>query len=118
MGLLICRKDASEWFTDGQYIVFSFYNGFAHNLEQYYFTPGTPKNAEFEIMTAPVALLLKGMYGTAPFYRIKDTPENRESLRAALAEFHGKRLLPAEQLNANIQTLREKTKEKLLQELR
>jgi len=53
-------------------------------------------------MVAPVVIVLKGMYGTAPFCRIKDTPENREVLRAALAEFHGKRLLPARQLGENI----------------
>ena len=82
MELSICRKDAVEWLTDEQWIVFSFYGGFARHLERCYFTPGTPKNAEFEVMVAPVAV--NGIYGIAPFYRIRDTAENRESLRAAL----------------------------------
>lgn len=114
MGLSICRKDAVEWLTDEGWIVFCFYSGFTQHLEQYYFTPGTTKNEEFEIMVAPVALVLKGMYGIAPFCRIKDTPENRELLRAALAEFYGKRLLPAQQLGENIKELRQKIRENVI----
>jgi len=107
--LSICRKDAVEWLTDEQWIVFSFYGGFAHHLEQCYFTPGTPKNAEFEVMVAPVTV--NGIYGIAPFYRIKDTAENREFLRAALSEFNGKRLLSVTELNDNIHELRQKIRE-------
>jgi hypothetical protein len=110
--LSICRKDAIEWLTDEQWIVFSFYGGFAHYLEHCYFTPGTPKNAEFEVMLVPVAV--NGIYGIAPFYRIRDTVENRESLRAALAEFNGKRLLSAIKLNKNIEDLRQKIMEIVL----
>ena len=116
MDLTICRKDAIEWLTNEQWIVFGFYGGFAHQLEQCYFTPGTPKNAEFEVMVAPVAV--NGIYGIAPFYRIKNTPENRESLRAALAEFNGKRLLSATELNDNIQDLRQKIRKIVLLALR
>jgi hypothetical protein len=113
-GLSICRKDVIEWLTDENWIVLCFYSGFAYHLEQYYFMPETSKNAEFEIMVAPVALVLKGMYGEAPFCRIKDTPENRELLRVAIAEFHDKRLLPAQQLSANIQELRQKIRENVI----
>ena len=116
MELSICRKDAVEWLTDEQWIVFSFYGAFAHHLEQCYFTPGTPKNAEFEVMVAPVAV--NGIYGMAPFYRIKNTAENRESLRGALAEFNGKRLLSRTQLDENIEELRQKLKEIVLPTLR
>ncbi len=116
MDLSICRKDAVEWLTDEQWIVFSFYGGFAHHLEQCYFTPGTPKNAEFEVMIAPVAV--NGIYGMAPFYRIKDTIENREVLRAALAEFNEKRLLTSAQLDGNIEDLRQKIKETVLPTIR
>ncbi len=116
MDLSICKKDAVEWLTDEQWIVFSFYGGFAHHLEQCYFTPGTPKNAEFEVMIAPVAV--NGIYGIAPFYRIKDTIENREVLRAALAEFNEKRLLTSAQLDENIEGLRQKIKETVLPTLR
>lgn len=116
MELSISRKDAVEWLTDEQWIVFSFYSGFARHLEQCYFTPRTPKNAEFEVMVAPVAV--NGIYGIAPFYRIKDTVENRESLRAALSEFNGKRLLSVAQLNENIDNLRQKIREIVLPTLR
>ena len=116
MELSICRKDAVEWLTDEQWIVFSFYGGFARHLERCYFTPGTPKNAEFEVMVAPVAV--NGIYGIAPFYRIRDTAENRESLRAALAEFNGKRLLSVAQLNENIEDLRQKIREIVLPTVR
>lgn len=116
MELSICRKDAFEWLTDEQWIVFSFYGGFAHHLEQCYFTPGTPKNAEFELMIAPVAV--NGIYGIAPFYRIRDTVENRESLRAALAEFNGKRLLTVAELDENIEDLRQKIMEIVLPRLK
>ena len=116
MDLSICRKDAVEWLTDEQWIVFSFYGGFAHHLEQCYFTPGTPKNSEFEVMIAPVAV--NGIYGIAPFYRIKDTIENREALRAALAEFNEKRLLTLAQLDENIEDLRRKIREIIIPTLR
>jgi hypothetical protein len=116
LDLSICRKDAVEWLTDEQWIVFSFYGGFAHHLENCYFTPGTSKNSEFEVMVAPVAV--NGIYGIAPFYRIKDTAENREFLRAALAEFNGKRLLPTTELDQNIQDLRQKIKEIVVPTLR
>jgi hypothetical protein len=94
VGLSICRKDAVEWLTDEHWIVFCFYSGFTGHLEQCYFTPGTLKSAEFEIMVAPVALIPKGMYGVAPFCRVKDTPENRELLRTAIAEFHANDFCP------------------------
>jgi hypothetical protein len=116
LDLSICRKDAVEWLTDEHWIVFSFYGGFAHHLEQCYFTPGTPKNAEFEVMVAPVAV--RGIYGIAPFYRLKDTAENREFLRAALAEFNRKRLLSVTELNENIQDLRQRIKEIVIPALR
>ena len=117
-GLSICRKDTVEWLTDEGWIVFCFHSGFTYHLEQCYFTPGTPKSTEFEIMVAPVALIPKGMYGIAPFCRIKDTPENRELLRVAIAEFHGKRLLPTQQLSANIQQLQQRIRENVIPRLR
>lgn len=71
MNLKICRIDAVEWLTDERWIVFSFYGGFAQYLEHLYFTPGTPKNAELEVMVAPVAI--NCIFGISPFYRIRDT---------------------------------------------
>ena len=116
MDLSICRKDAVQWLTDERWIVFSFYGGFARHLEHCYFKPGTPKNSEFEVMIAPVAV--NGIYGIAPFYRIKDTAENREFLRAALAEFNEKRLLTSTELDNNIEELRQKIREIVLPNLR
>jgi len=82
LNLKICRIDAVEWLTDERWIVFSFYGGFAQYLEHLYFTSGTPKNAGFEVMVVPVAV--NCIFGISPFYRIRDTVENRESLRAAV----------------------------------
>ncbi len=91
MSLEICKIDAVNWLTDNRWIVFSYYGGFAQYLEHYYFTPGTPKNSEFEVMIAPVRI--NGLNGIAPFYKIRDSQENRESLNAALAEYNGTQLL-------------------------
>jgi hypothetical protein len=85
-------------------------------LEYCYFAPGTPKNAEFEVMVAPVAI--EGILGIAPFYRIRDTVENRESLRKALARFHGKRLLTLAELDNGIEELRLTIKENIIPKLR
>ncbi len=76
MDFNVSKIDVVDWLTDERWIVFSFYGGFARYLEQCYFTPGTPKNAEFEVMVALVAV--NGLNGIAPFYRIKDTAENRD----------------------------------------
>ena len=116
MDITICRIDAVEWLTDEHWIVFSFYGGFAQYLEHCYFTPGTPKTSEFEVMVAPVAV--NGIFGIAPFYRIRDTVENRESLRAALAEFNGKRLLTLAELDNNIEELRRRIRETVIPRLR
>jgi hypothetical protein len=116
MNLTVTKIDAVDWLTDERWIVFSFYGGFARYIEHSYFTPGTPKNAEFEVMVVPVSI--NGLNGIAPFYRIKDTPENRESLRAALAEFNEKRLLTLAELDENIEDLRRKIREIILPRLR
>jgi hypothetical protein len=110
------KIDAVDWLTDERWIVFSFYGGFAQYLEQCYFTPGTPKNAEFEVIIAPV--IIGGLPGIAPFYRIKDSVENRESLRAALAEFNDKRLLTLAELDGNIEDVRRKIREIVIPTLR
>jgi len=114
--LQIDKVDAIDWLTDERWIAFSFYGGFAQFLEHYYFMPGTPKNSEFEVMVARVSI--NGLNGIAPFYRIRDSVENRESLRAALAEFNEKRLLTLTELDNNIEELRQKIKEIVLPNLR
>ena len=116
MDITICRIDAVEWLTDERWIVFSLYDGFGQYLEHCYFTPGTPKTSEFEVIVAPVAV--NGIFGIAPFYRIRDTVENRESLRAALAEFNGKRLLTLAELDNNIEELRRRIRETVIPRLR
>ena len=116
MELSICRKDAVEWLTDEQWIVFSFYSGFARHLEQCYFTPGTPKNAEFEILVARIEV--SGVLGYAILYRIRDTVENREALRAAITEFHEKGLLSLAQIDSIIEELRKDVRENVVPRLR
>ncbi len=84
-------------------------------MEHCYFAPGTPKNDEFDVMAAPVTV--DGIAGLSAFFRIKDTVENRDSLRAALAEFHGKRLLTLAELDEGIEALRQRIKEKVIPKL-
>lgn len=76
-------KDAKEWLTDEDWLVFGFDGDFCRFLEHEYFEPGTGKNAEFETLMLPQ----KGRISF--WFRIKDTEENRENLRQALAEFYG-----------------------------
>jgi len=114
--LQIDKVDAIDWLTDERWIAFSFYGGFAQFLEHYYFTPGTPKNSEFEVMVARVSI--NGLNGIAPFYRIRDSVENRESLNAALAEYNGTPLLTPAKLDQEIEGLRQKVIEVVLPVLR
>jgi len=114
--LEVDKVNAVDWLTDERWIVFSFCGGFPQFLEHCYFTPGTPKNEEFEVMIAPV--LINGLKGIAPFYRIKDSVENRESLRAALSEFNDKRLLTLAELDETIEDLRRKIREIVVPTLR
>jgi ABC-type multidrug transport system fused ATPase/permease subunit len=79
---------------------FGYNGGFGQYLEHFYFEPGTPKSIEFEVMAAPVNV--DGVSGITAFFRTRDTIENRDSLRAALAEFHGKRLLSPAELDEGI----------------
>ena len=116
MDLTICKIDAVEWLMDERWIVFGYNGGFGQYLEHCYFTPGTAKNAEFEVMAAPV--LVGGISGISAFFRIKDTVENRDSLRAALAEFHDKRLLSLAELDEGIEVLRQRIKENVIAKLR
>ena len=114
--LQIDKVDAIDWLTDERWIAFSFYGGFAQFLEHYYFMPGTPKNSEFEVMVARVSI--NGLNGIAPFYRIRDSVENRESLNAALAEYNGTPLLTPAKLDQEIEGLRQKVIEVVFPVLR
>jgi hypothetical protein len=117
MGAIIVKvENAVAWLTDERWIVFGYNGGFGQYLEHCYFEPGTPKNAEFEVMVAPV--VVDGLSGIAAFYRIRDTVENRESLRAALSEFHGKRLLSLAEFDEGIEALRQRIREKVIPKLR
>ena len=75
MNLVLGRAQAVDWIIDERWIVLSFFGGFPQYLEHLYFTPGTPKNDEFDVMAATV--VINGLNGIAPFYRIRDTVENR-----------------------------------------
>jgi hypothetical protein len=110
------RVDAVDWITDERWIVFGFNGGFGQYLEHCYFAPGTPKNGEFEVMVAPV--IADERSGIAAFCRIKDSVENRDSLRAALADFNEKRLLTLAELDEGIEALRQRIREKVIPKLR
>jgi hypothetical protein len=116
MELNLGKTAVIDWLTDDRWIVLSFHGDFASHLEQLYFTPGTAKNDEFEIMVASV--MAAGLDGIAPFYRIKDTIENRESLRAAIAEYTEERLLTSTELERNIQVFRQRVRATILPILR
>ena len=114
--VIVKIENAVAWLTDDCWIVFGYNSGFGQYLEHCYFAPGTPKNVEFEIMVAPV--IVNGVSGIAAFFRIRDSVENRDSLRAALAEFHGKRLLSLAELDEGIEALRQRIRENVLPKLR
>jgi hypothetical protein len=116
MQLKLSKVDSVDWLTDERWIIFGYNGGFGQYLENCYFAPGTPKNAEFEVMVAPV--IVEGRAGISAFFRIKDTVENRDSLRAALAEFNDKRLLSLAELDDGIEALRQRIKEKVVPKLR
>jgi hypothetical protein len=58
----LCREETSAWLTDAKWVVFSLTDDFSEYLENTYFAPGTPKNAEFEVLTASVAVNSKCHY--------------------------------------------------------
>jgi hypothetical protein len=99
-----------------RWIVFCYNGGFGQYLEHCYFAPETSKNEEFEVMAARV--LVNGISGISAFFRIRDTVEKRETLRAALAEFHDKRLLSLAELDDDIETLRTRIRENVVPKLR
>lgn len=114
---ITCSKvDAVDWLTDERWIVFGYNGGFGQYLEHCYFAPGTPKNEEFEVMVAPV--IVEGRSGISTFFRIRDSVENRDSLRAALAEFNDKRLLSLAELDEGIEALRQRIRESVIPKLR
>lgn len=113
---LIDVSDAGAWLNDNRWIVMGYNGGFAQYLEQCYFTPGTPKNAEFEVLVTRIEV--SGVLGFAILYRIKDTVENREALRAAITEFHEKGLLSLAQLDSIIEELRKDIRENVVPRLR
>jgi hypothetical protein len=113
---LIDVADAGAWLTDNCWIVMGYDGGFGQYLEHCYFKPGTPKNAEFEVMAGPMEV--NGVFGLGAFYRIRDTVENREALRAAITEFHEKRLLTLAELDSVIDSLRRDIRENVVPNLR
>jgi hypothetical protein len=113
---LVDVSDAGSWINDTCWIVMSYDGGFAQYLEQYYFAPGTPKNAEFEVLVSRIEV--DGVLGYAILYRIKDTVENRESLRAAISEFYEKSPLSLAQLDHVIEDLRQDFRTKVIPKLR
>jgi hypothetical protein len=116
MELGFSKVDAVDWLTDDRWIVFSVNGGFGQYLEHWYFSPGTQKNAEFEVMAAPVQV--NGVSGISGFFRVKDTVENRESLNAAIAEYFAIQLLSLAELDYLIEGLRQDVRKSVLPRLR
>jgi len=112
------RKDAVRWFTEPGWIVFNHTNdGFYTYFEENYFKPGTPKNAEFEAMIAPVFDFFEQPKITF-WVRFKDTEENRQCLRAALTEFYHKPLISRRTLNSGIKRIRSQILKQIVPRLR
>ncbi len=109
-------ENVVDWLTDDRWIVFNINFGFGQYLEHWYFSPETPKNAEFEVMAAPIQV--KGGCGISAFFRIKDNAENRESLNASLAEYFAIQLLSLAELDSLIEGLRQDIRESILPKLR
>jgi len=81
------KSDAEKWLTEEGWIVFEYGgDGFERYLEDKYFSPGTPKNAEFEILIAQ----FNTHHGPRIrfLFRIKNTKRNRRVLKKALEEFY------------------------------
>ena len=117
MGVILGKiENAVAWLTDDCWIVLGYDGGFAQYLEHCYFASGTPKNTEFEVLVTP--MMVNGIFGIGAFYRITDTIENREALRAAIAEFHEKRLLSLAELDSVIENLRRDVRENVVPKLR
>jgi len=88
---LIDREHIRKLLIEQGWIVFNFPDdGFAIYLENTYFTPGTKKNAEFEIAFGPITTP-NGMKLTA-WMRIKDTKVNRRNLKEAVELYYRSKL--------------------------
>jgi len=114
--IVVEPKDAFEWVSDQHWIIFAYDGGgFGQYLETYYFAPETPKNEEFEVLAVPPSE--DGPSNVVAFFRIRDNTENRESLRAALAEYFGTNLPALAELDGAIQTQRLRIRETVNQRL-
>ncbi len=110
------RADTAAWLTDPEWIVFNGVGDFSEYLEDNYFKPGTAKNEEFEVVLA--SFVVDGKVVFSCFFRIKDTPENREFLKAALAEFHKRRLFTSAELSAYLGVIRSAIRRDVVPRLR
>ena len=103
-------KEAYAWLFEDGWIALNFgSDDFPTCLENNYFKPGTPKNAEFEALLAHT--MFHGHYGISVWFRIKDTTENRNSLRAAMSEFYGIPLLSSNDLDRGLRLMRDQLQE-------
>lgn len=78
-----------DFLTNKKYIVLSAgeENNFFTYLEYTYFTPGTKRNSEFELMMGPINTPEGRKISV--WYRIKKTKLNEDYLLSALNEFYG-----------------------------
>ena len=86
--LLGTKEYTKEWLTDDEWIVLNVESiEFVTYLENTYFTPNTRKNADFEVAILPLKFYGSSARGITFWFRIKDTPLNRENLRRAIEDF-------------------------------
>jgi hypothetical protein len=106
---LIDKSDAEKWLKEDGWLVFAYERGgFESYLETKYFTPGTPKNAEFEALVVHFKTLDGPKIGF--FVRIKDTEVNRRALKKALEEYYmGK--VSWKKFNQTLQSLQSEIRE-------
>jgi hypothetical protein len=114
--IVVEPKDAFEWLSDPRWIIFAYEGGFGQYLESCYFAPGTVKSEEFEVLAVPLGE--DGVSRLVAFFRIKDSVENRDSLRAALAEYFGAHLPTLADLDVAIETQRRRIQKTINQRFR
>lgn len=81
-------KDAYDFITSPKWIAFNGETEFLTFLENTVFTPGTQKNAELEVLMTPVEIKGEGQQKIMFWWRIWDTPKNRQAFTDAYEIFY------------------------------
>jgi len=101
--LIGTAEDAYRWLTSENWIVLcDDGSGFSQFLEETVFTPGTKKNAEFEVGIFPMKV--NGETKITFWFRFFDTPANRKAFAKAM-EIYYQKPIPSD-LEKLIKTIR------------